>query len=75
VLTGVIRHWLNGHYRSQTMLAYLTIPMALGSVVGAAIGGYGAVWAPTDALRLFLAAILAASAVKVWTKYGASTSH
>jgi uncharacterized membrane protein YfcA len=68
VLTGVTRHWLTGHYRSQTMLAYLAIPMALGSVVGAAIGGYLAVGAPTDALRLMLGAILAASAIKLWCK-------
>jgi len=36
--------------------------------VGAMIGGYLAAWAPTDALRLVLAAILAASAVKLWAK-------
>ena len=71
VLTGVTRHWLTGHYRSQTMLAYLAIPMAIGSVGGAAIGSYLAVWMPTDALRLLLAAILAASAIKLWSKSGA----
>jgi uncharacterized protein len=68
VITGVTRHWLTGHYRSQTMLANLVLPMAIGSVVGATIGGYAATWAPTDALRLLLAGILAASAVKLWAK-------
>jgi uncharacterized protein len=68
VITGVTRHWLTGHYRSQSMLAYLVLPMAIGSGVGATIGGYLATWAPTDALRLVLAAILAASAVKLWSK-------
>jgi uncharacterized protein len=68
VITGVTRHWLTGHYRSQTMLANLVLPMAIGSVVGATIGGYVATWAPTDALRLLLAVILAASAVKLWSK-------
>jgi uncharacterized membrane protein YfcA len=68
VLTGVARHWLTGHYRSQSMLAYLVLPMATGSLVGAAAGGYLAAWAPTDAVRLLLAAILAASAVKLWSK-------
>jgi uncharacterized membrane protein YfcA len=68
VLTGVTRHWLIGHYRSQTMLFYLVLPMSIGSVVGALVGGYLAVWAPTDALRLFLAAILAATSIKLWTK-------
>jgi uncharacterized membrane protein YfcA len=52
-----------GHYRSQTMLAYLALPMAIGSFVGAAAGGYVAVWAPTDALRF-----LAVSSVKLWIR-------
>ena len=42
--------------------------MVIGSGIGAMIGGYFAVWAPTDALRIVLAAILAISAVKLWSK-------
>jgi hypothetical protein len=38
VLTGVGRHLITGHYRSQAMLAYLAIPMCIGSVIGATIG-------------------------------------
>lgn len=68
VLTGVARHWITGHYRSQTMLLYLVLPMSLGSLVGAAAGGYLAAGAPTNALRLTLATILAASAYKLWSK-------
>jgi uncharacterized protein len=63
VLTGVARHWLTGHYRSQTMLTYLVLPMCIGSLIGATVGGYLAAWAPTDALRIVLAAILAVSSV------------
>ena len=68
VLTGVARHWLTGHYRSQSLLVYLVLPMAVGSGVGAMVGGYLAAWAPTDALRILLAAILAISAAKLWSK-------
>jgi len=68
VFTGVARHWLTGHYRSQSMLAYLVGPMCVGSLIGAMIGGHLAAWAPTDALRLVLAGILALSAVKLWSK-------
>jgi uncharacterized membrane protein YfcA len=64
----VARHWLTGHYRSQSMLAYLVLPMCVGSLIGAMIGGYRAAWAPTDALRLVLAGILAPSAFKLWSK-------
>jgi uncharacterized membrane protein YfcA len=68
VLTGVARHWLTGHYRSQSLLVYLVLPMAIGSGFGAMVGGYLAAWAPTDALRIVLAVILAVSALKLWTK-------
>jgi uncharacterized protein len=74
VLTGVARHWKTGHW-SQTMLIYLALPMAIGSILGAAIGGYLAGWAPTDAVRLLLAAILAASAVKLWENIEIQSSH
>jgi uncharacterized membrane protein YfcA len=49
------------------MLAFLVLPMSIGSLVGALVGGYLAAWAPTDALGLVLAAILALSAIKLWT--------
>ena len=68
VMTGVARHWLTGHYRSQSLLVYLVLPMAIGSGIGAMVGGYLAAWAPTDALRILLAAILAISAAKLWSK-------
>ena len=76
VLTGVTRrHWLTGHYRSQSLLFFLVLPMAIGSGVGAIIGGHLAAWAPPDALRLTLAAILAVSAVKLWSKSEPANSN
>ena len=68
VVTGVMRHWLTGYYRSLSMLLYLVLPMSFGSLLGAAAGSYLAVWAPTDTLRFMLAAVLAASAFKLWSK-------
>jgi uncharacterized membrane protein YfcA len=68
VLTGVARHWLTGHYRSQTMLVFLVLPMCIGSLIGATVGGYLAASAPTEVLRIILAAILALSSVKLWSK-------
>jgi uncharacterized membrane protein YfcA len=67
VLTGIIRHFLTGHYRSRTLLAYLVLPMSLGSAAGAVLGSYLAALAPTYELKMLLAAILAISAYKlVW---------
>lgn len=69
VLTGIARHWLTGHYRSRSMLAYLVLPMSAGSMLGAIAGGYLAAWTPTELLRILLALVLALSAVKlVWNR-------
>lgn len=75
VLTGIARHWLAGHYRSRTMLQYLVLPMSIGSLVGAAAGGYLAAWAPTDALRVTLALILAVSSIKLLSKHPGAKSN
>ena len=71
VLTGVSRHFLAGKYRSRTMLGFLVLPMSLGSIAGAVAGGYVSLAISQNALRLVLAAILAASAIKLWSKRGA----
>ncbi len=70
VLTGVTRHFLAGTYRSKSMLAYLVLPMSLGSILGAVVGGYVSLSVSQDALRVVLAAILLVSAVKLWRKSG-----
>jgi uncharacterized membrane protein YfcA len=46
----------------------------LGSLIAVTAGGYLAVWAPTDTLRLVLAAILTVSAVKLWSKSGTQSA-
>ena len=66
VIAGVTRHLLTGHFRSHTMLGYLVLPMSVGSMLGAVIGGYLSALAPSNALRVALAAILFVSAVKLW---------
>lgn len=66
VLTGVGRHFLTGHYRSRSMLAWLALPMSLGSLAGALLGARLTALAPVLALRGILATILVASALKLW---------
>jgi uncharacterized membrane protein YfcA len=69
VIAGITRHVMTRHFRSRSMLTYLVLPMSIGSAVGAVAGGYMASWAPSDALRIVLAVILAASAVKLMRKH------
>ena len=56
----------DGKFRSATMLVHLVLPMSLGSVIGALAGGYASGAVPQDGLRAVLAAILVASAWKLW---------
>jgi uncharacterized membrane protein YfcA len=66
VLTGVLRHLLAGKFRSTTMLGHLVLPMSLGSVLGALLGGYASASVSHDWLRAVLASILLVSAWKLW---------
>jgi uncharacterized membrane protein YfcA len=78
VLTGVTRHFLAGKFRSSTMLAFLVLPMSLGSIVGAVGGGYISAAVSQDWVRAVLAAILVVSAIKLWRKrddYAGETSR
>ena len=68
VMTGITRHVLTGHFRSRSLLSNLVLPMSVGSLLGAVAGGYLAAWVPTDLLRVILATILAASAIKMLSK-------
>lgn len=74
VAIGVARHRINGHYRSADVITYLVLPMSAGSMVGATMGGLLAGTAPTDALKIGLAVILAWSAIKL-RKHKANDRH
>jgi uncharacterized membrane protein YfcA len=74
VITGVWRHWLAGKFRSTTMLGYLVLPMSLGSIAGATMGGYVAAYVSQGVLRVMLAVILLASAWKLWHKREAAAA-
>ena len=68
VVAGIARHILTGHFRSRSMLGFLVLPMSIGSIFGALIGGYAAAWVPSETLRVVLAVILLGSALKLWRK-------
>ena len=68
VAIGVAKHRLKKHYRSRDVLQHLVLPMSVGSIAGAILGGYVSAYAASGVLKVFLATILAASAVKLWRK-------
>lgn len=74
VLAGVARHFLAGKFRSRAMLLHLVLPMSLGSIAGALLGGQAIAWVTQDALRVVLAILLLASAFKLWRKHSSGGS-
>lgn len=68
VIVGVFRHWRLGAYKSRKNLTSLVFPMAVGSVLGAITGAILLPYISSDELKIGLAAILAASSVKLVNK-------
>lgn len=69
VAVGVLRYQRQGAYRDPGLLAWLALPMAAGSVVGAVVGAALLPYAPGTALKLLLGCILATSAWKLARKH------
>ena len=65
VLVGIGRYAARGGYERRDLPA-LVIPMGLGSIAGALVGGLLVPYLPAQALKVFLGAILVVSAVRIF---------
>jgi uncharacterized membrane protein YfcA len=68
VLVGVGRYASLGAFRERKDLRETVLPMSLGSVIGAAIGGVLVAYAPQAALKVGLGVILVVSAIKTFKR-------
>jgi uncharacterized membrane protein YfcA len=66
VAVGVGRHARRGTYRDRTDLTATIIPMGVGSIIGAVIGGLLVGIAPDSVLKVVLGIILIGSATRVF---------
>lgn len=66
ILTGLSRYWRHGAYSDRDSVVGIILPMALGAVAGAPIGGWFAASAPSGLLKLALGGLLVWSAWKVF---------
>lgn len=66
VAVGLLRYGKNGSYEDKADLSQLVLPMGLGSIVGAVIGGYLVPFVPAGLLKIGLGAILIVSAVRIF---------
>jgi uncharacterized protein len=68
VLTGFVRHLYGGALADRTMVVQLIVPMGLGAIAGAILGGMLASVAPAAFLKALLGLILIGSAIRVFAK-------
>ncbi len=68
VMTGFARHFYGGALSDRAMILGLVVPMGLGAIAGAILGGMLASIAPAALLKALLGLILVGSAIKVFAK-------
>ncbi|KAF1083935.1 Sulfite exporter TauE/SafE [Sporotomaculum syntrophicum] len=68
VITGLGRHYAYGAFKQKKDFTELVLPMGIGSIIGAFIGGLLIFYVSGGLLKLILGVILIISAVKIFTK-------
>lgn len=66
MLVGLTRHHARGAYQGVDEVRRVVVPMALGTVVGSALGGFLIAYAPAGAVKVLLGVVLIASALRVF---------
>src|SRR5215210_1864613 len=66
VIIGITRYAQRGAYAERRALIDTAVPMGLGSLIGAILGGTLAPFAPTTALKILLGLILVFSSLRVF---------
>lgn len=68
-LVGILRHKSNGAFSTKDDLKELVVPMGIGSILGAFIGGVLVVYVQSGFVKLVLGCILIVSAAKMFLKH------
>jgi len=69
VLTGFVRHYRAGALRDRNLTRGLILPMGLGAIVGAILGGTLSSWTPSGLLKALLGIILIGSSLKAFAPH------
>ena len=72
MLVGLTRYSTNGQLRGIGEFRRVVVPMALGTVLGSAAGGFLVAYLPGQGLKAFLGLVLIGSALRVFKPRGAS---
>jgi uncharacterized membrane protein YfcA len=70
MLVGITRHAKNKMYTEKSELSSLVLPMGIASIIGASIGAFLVIYAPSQLLKIILGALLIFTSIKILTEKG-----
>ncbi len=68
MLVGITRHTKNKMYSDKTEISSLVVPMGIASIIGASIGAFLVIYAPSELLKILLGALLIFTSIKLFTE-------
>ena len=68
MIVGITRHKNNKMYTEKSELKALVLPMGIGSIIGASIGAFLVIYAPSELLKIILGALLIFTSIKILTE-------
>ena len=70
MLVGITRHAKNKMYTDKSELSSIVLPMGIASIIGASIGAFLVIYAPSQLLKIILGALLIFTSIKILTERG-----
>ncbi|MTK63345.1 MAG: sulfite exporter TauE/SafE family protein [Methanobacterium sp.] len=68
MIVGITRHTRNKMYTVKSEITSLVVPMGIASIIGASIGAFLVIYAPSDLLKFLLGALLIFTSIKLFTE-------
>lgn len=68
MIVGITRHFRNKMYSIKSEITSLVIPMGIASIIGASIGAFLVIYAPSELLKVLLGTLLIFTSIKLFTE-------
>lgn len=68
IIVGITRHTNNKMYSDKLEISSLVVPMGISSIIGASIGAFLVIYAPSDLLKVILGVLLIFTSIKLFTE-------
>ncbi len=68
MMVGIIRHAKNKMYNIKSEITSLVVPMGISSIIGASIGAFLVIYAPSQLLKILLGGLLVFTSIKLFTE-------